>query len=109
MASLDETGNYWFADRIKHVIISGGENIYPAEIERVLRTIPEIGELSVIPLPDEKWGQTPAVVLGQGNDAVSDETIHQTCQQNLARFKLPQKSHQTGIPTQKRHGENRGG
>lgn len=89
VAHLDESGNYWFADRIKHVIISGGENIYPAEIERVVRNVPGIGELAVIGLPDEKWGETPTIVLGAGNETISDQAIHDMCASNLARFKLP--------------------
>ena len=89
VARCDADGNFWFADRIKHVIISGGENIYPAEIERIVNKIPGIGEATVIGLPDAKWGETPAVVLGAGNEAIADQAILSACSKNLARFKVP--------------------
>ncbi|MEL7117464.1 MAG: AMP-binding protein, partial [Pseudomonadota bacterium] len=79
-------GLYYFADRIKHVIISGGENIYPAEIERVLRQIPGIREVAVVGRTDPKWGEVPvAVVVGDlPRDAVLDPL-----QGKIARYKQP--------------------
>ena len=68
MARIDADGLYWFADRLKHVIISGGENIYPAELERVLRDLPGLAEFAVVGRDDARWGQVPVVV------AVTDRT-----------------------------------
>jgi len=89
LARLDEDGNHWFADRIKHVIISGGENIYAAEIERVLRDISGISEVCVVGRPDEKWGEVPVAVIAVEDSALSDEHILSTCAEQLARFKCP--------------------
>ena len=88
VATLDEHGQYWFTDRIKHIIISGGENIYPTEIERVLRDLPGIIEVAVVGRSDPKWGEIPvAVVVSDGN--VTNETVLAACDGRLARYKHP--------------------
>jgi fatty-acyl-CoA synthase len=69
VALRDERGLYWFKDRIKNVIISGGENIYPAELERILHGLPGIAEAAVVGRRDERWGEVPVAVV-----ALSDET-----------------------------------
>ena len=89
VARKDAEGNYWFTDRVKHVIISGGENIYPAEVERAARNTAGIGELVVVGKADPKWGEVPVIALGKGNDHVTDEEILETCRNSLARFKQP--------------------
>lgn len=85
VAHKDREGFYWFDDRLKHVVISGGENIYPAEIERVLREVPGIDEVAVVGRADARWGQVPvAVVVGTaGRSSIMD-----ACD-SLARFKKP--------------------
>jgi len=88
VATRDEQGQFYFSDRIKHIIISGGENIYPAEIERVLRTHPNITELSVVGIPDSKWGETPVVVAVKSGEVEQGDLLamlHGT----LARYKHP--------------------
>ncbi len=88
VATRDADGLYWFADRIKHVVISGGENIYPAEVERVLRTHPGIAEVAVVGWPDPKWGEVPvAVVVAQG-DLGAAEVMHHL-KDRIARYKQP--------------------
>ena len=88
VASCDADGQYFFRDRIKHIIISGGENIYPAEIERVLRTHPAIAEVAVVGIPDAKWGETPAaVVVSEQAPAPADLLAH--LKGSLARYKHP--------------------
>lgn len=88
VARRDEAGRYWFADRIKHVVISGGENIYPAELERVLRPHPKIREVAVVGAPDETWGQIPvAVVVAEG--ALSEADVRSAYNGVLARYKHP--------------------
>lgn len=88
VARRDENGFYWFVDRIKHVIISGGENIYPAEIERVLRDVPGVVEVAVVGRRDPKWGETPvAVVVADGGMAADD--VLSPLHGRIARFKHP--------------------
>ncbi len=85
VAHQDEDGFYWFDDRLKHVVISGGENIYPAELERVIREIDGVDEVSVVAKADERWGEVPvAVVVG----SVDEDTVLGSCE-SLARFKRP--------------------
>ncbi len=88
VAMRDAAGLYWFTDRIKHVIISGGENIYPAEIERILRELPGVAEVAVVGRPDAKWGEIPvAVVVAEG--PLSPEDVLAPLRDRLARYKQP--------------------
>jgi len=88
VARLGEDGLYYFVDRIKHIIISGGENIYPAEIERILRDHPAISELAVVGIPDAKWGETPVVVAVRQRDAEAADLLAMLSGK-LARYKHP--------------------
>lgn len=85
---VDEDGRFWFTDRLKHIIISGGENISPAEVERVLATAPGVVECAVIGKPDKKWGEVPlaVVVPGEGFDL---HHVLDVFEGKLARFKQP--------------------
>lgn len=88
VARVDADGNYWFTDRIKHVIISGGENIYPAEIERIIRENPRVVEVSVVGQPHPRWGETPvAAVVAKGD--LRDDDVLETLDGKLARYKRP--------------------
>ena len=81
-------GNLIIIDRSKDMIISGGENIYPAEIERILYSLPEVAEVAVVGKPSKKWGEIPVAFVR----CFSDLTIQQLAQQcgsELARFKQP--------------------
>ncbi len=93
IGQLDADGFLYFQDRHKNLIISGGENVYPAEIERVLATIPGITEAAVIGAPDEKWGEVPAAVLVVEEDGPDEAAISGILGKNLARFKLPRQYH----------------
>ena len=88
MAQKDEDGLYWFADRIKHIIISGGENIYPAEVERVLRTCPGIVEVAVVGKPDQRWGEVPVAIVKSDSKLTEDKIIN-FMQNKVARYKQP--------------------
>jgi fatty-acyl-CoA synthase len=90
VAERDEEGFYRIAGRIKDMVISGGENVYPAEIEDVLHAHPDIVEAAVVGVPDERWGEACAafVVLRDGATA-SAETLAEHCRARLARFKVP--------------------
>ena len=88
VARRDEDGYFWFADRIKNVIISGGENIYPAEIERVLSEMPGIAEAAVVGRPDPKWGAVPVAAVVSRHE-ISEADIRARFEDKLARFKHP--------------------
>ena len=88
VACRDKAGLYRFVDRIKHVIISGGENIYPAEIERLLREVPGIAEVAVVGRSDPKWGEVPvALVVAPGGMEV--DAVLRPLRGQLARYKQP--------------------
>lgn len=90
LALRDRNGAYWFRDRIKNVIISGGENVYPAELERVLRTLDGVAEATVVGRPDPRWGEVPvAVVVPAPGAALDRESVLAGFQGRLARFKHP--------------------
>jgi len=76
----DEDGFLYITDRKKDMIISGGQNIYPVDIEAVLAEHPDVSEVAVIGVPDEKWGETPLalVVLGAGSEAKSEDILEWT-------------------------------
>jgi acyl-CoA synthetase (AMP-forming)/AMP-acid ligase II len=87
---MDADGYIYVTDRIKDMIISGGENIYPAEIERVLAEHPTVGDVAVIGVPDEKWGEAPkAVVVAAPGATVDPDELLAYCREHLATFKCP--------------------
>ena len=89
VAMIDDEGFVYIQDRIKDMIISGGENVYPAEIENVILAHPEVIEVAVIGQPSEQWGESPfALVVRQGEE-LSETDVLQFCDGKLARFKLP--------------------
>ena len=90
MVMKDEEGYFYVVDRKKNMFISGGENIYPAEIERFLLTHPAIKETAVIGVPNEKWGEVGKayLVLNEG-EKISEIEIADFCKGKLAKFKTP--------------------
>jgi fatty-acyl-CoA synthase len=89
-ARIDEEGFYYIVDRWKDMYISGGENVYPAEVEDVLYRLPAIAEAAVIGIPDERWGETGmAIIALKPGQSLEEAAIHQHCRANLARFKCP--------------------
>ena len=91
---LDEDGFLFICDRLKDMVISGGENVYPAEVESVLFKHQSIAEVAVIGLPDEKWGEavTAVAALHEGQ-SLSLEDLREFAETQLARYKLPLKLH----------------
>ncbi|HEU4644374.1 MAG TPA: hypothetical protein VFS80_02280, partial [Burkholderiales bacterium] len=90
LARIDEEGFYWIMGRSKDVIISGGENIYPAELENVLADCPAIAESAVIGVPDPKWGEAACAIVVRKPGAKLDEAaVLALFQERLARYKHP--------------------
>lgn len=93
MGYLDSDGYLFLTDRSAHLIISGGVNIYPAEVEATLLTHPAVADVGVIGVPNEEWGEeVKAVVLLHAGEAASDELAHtliEHCRSHLAHFKCP--------------------
>lgn len=91
-ARVDDEGFYYIVDRTKDMYISGGENVYPAEVEDVLYQLPEIAEVVVIGAPDPQWGETGvAVVALKPGQELSEAKLLAHCRERLARFKCPQR------------------
>ena len=92
MARRDEEGFFYIVDRMKDMIITGGENVYSREVEEVLYTHPAVSEAAVVGVPDEMWGEqvTAVVVLRPGATATESEIIA-LCRENLAGYKKPKK------------------
>jgi O-succinylbenzoate-CoA ligase len=89
VATMDPEGFIYIQDRTKDMIISGGENVYPAEIENVLLGHPGIGEVAVIGQPSEKWGESPLAVVVKADPSLDAQSVLDHCQGKLARFKQP--------------------
>jgi fatty-acyl-CoA synthase len=90
VAYRDKDGFYYIVDRLKDMIISGGENVYPAEVERVLVEYPGVLEAAVIGVPDPKWGETVLAVLTcEPGTAPTVEEVRAFADPYLARYKLP--------------------
>ncbi len=89
---LDDDGFLYICDRVKDMVISGGENVYPAEVENVLYRHPAIAEVAVIGLPDETWGEAVvAVVALKPGAELSLEALQAFAEPELARYKIPRR------------------
>jgi len=90
LARIDAEGFIYIVDRKKDMIISGGENVYPAEIEDVLYRHPAIADVAVIGIPHERWGETPrAIVVLKPGAQLTAEDVVAFCDGRLARYKIP--------------------
>ncbi|WP_153504216.1 long-chain-fatty-acid--CoA ligase [Cumulibacter manganitolerans] len=88
--SLDEEGYLYLHDRIKDMIVTGAENVYPAEVESVLSGHPGIAEVAVIGIPSEKWGESPyAIAVRRPGSDVTAEEIISWCRDQIAHYKCP--------------------
>ena len=88
--SLDADGFLYIRDRIKDMIVSGGENVYPAELESVLMGHPAIADVAVIGVPDDKWGETvKAIVVRRPDAGLTDQELIDWSRERLAGFKRP--------------------
>jgi len=91
---MDEDDFVYISDRLKDMVISGGENVYPAEVESILYKHEAIAEVAVIGLPDEKWGEavTAVVALNEGQE-LTLEGLREFASEHLARYKIPLRLH----------------
>lgn len=90
LARRDDDGYYYFVDRAKNMYISGGENVYPAEVERVLREHPAIEEIAVVGVPNDLWGETGhAFVIKKKGATLTEEEVTSFCNGRLAKYKWP--------------------
>jgi fatty-acyl-CoA synthase len=88
IAERDDEGNYRILGRLKDMIVSGGENVYPAEIEAVLHDHPAVADAAVVGVADERWGEVCAAFVVT-ESPVSEDELREHCRQRLARFKVP--------------------
>lgn len=92
IVTRDDDGFYWITDRKKDMYISGGENVYPAEVEAQLVQYPGIRELAVVGVPDEKWGEVGCLFyVAEGNE-ISLDDISEFLTSRVARYKIPQRT-----------------
>ena len=89
LAMIDEEGFIYIQDRKKDMIIPGGENVYPAEIENVILSHPDVKEVAVIGQPSAKWGEVPFAVVVKNSDELNEEAVLGHCDGKMARFKIP--------------------
>ncbi|MEQ8839948.1 MAG: long-chain-fatty-acid--CoA ligase [Acidimicrobiales bacterium] len=89
IAVMDGDGFVYIQDRVKDMIISGGENVYPAEIENVLMSMDGVTEAAVIGVPSEKWGESPLAIVVRSDESLTAQQVLEYCDGKLARFKLP--------------------
>jgi fatty-acyl-CoA synthase len=92
LADRDDEGDYRIRGRLKELVVSGGENVYPAEIEAVLHEHPDVVEAAVVGVPDERWGEVCAAFVVLRGPA-GEEELAEHCRARLARFKVPKTFH----------------
>ena len=88
---MDESGHLFIVDRLKDMIISGGENVYGGEVETVLRGHPAVAQAAVVGVPDARWGEAvhAVVVLRPGSVPIESDVLRDWCRQRLAGYKCP--------------------
>jgi acyl-CoA synthetase (AMP-forming)/AMP-acid ligase II len=90
MARRDDDGYIRLVDRKSNMIISGGENVYPSEVEAVIGSHPQVEDVAVIGLPDAKWGEAVcAVVVVRAGGALSEDAVVAWCRERMAGYKRP--------------------
>lgn len=90
VAYFDEQGDYYIVDRSKDMYISGGENVYPAEVENVIFQMPQIADVAIIGVPDDRWGEAgKAIIAFKPDQSATPEEIMAFCRERLAGYKVP--------------------
>src|SRR5262249_21185085 len=89
-ATMDEQGFVFIVDRLKDMIISGGENVYSAEVENAISLMPGVAEVAVIGIPDPKWGETiHAIIVPRAGANLTVEAVIEHCRTQIAGYKCP--------------------
>jgi acyl-CoA synthetase (AMP-forming)/AMP-acid ligase II len=88
-AGYMKDGYLYIHDRVKDMIISGAENIYPAEIENVLMTHAGVSDVAVIGVPDETWGEAVKALVCRSDQSLSEAELIEYCRQRIAHYKCP--------------------
>jgi acyl-CoA synthetase (AMP-forming)/AMP-acid ligase II len=102
LATVDEDGYIYIVDRKSDMYISGGENVYPREVENTLIDHPKIQDIAIIPKPDEKWGEVGLAIVNPVPDSgLTEAEILEFGQSKLARYKLPKEIIITAAPIPK--------
>jgi acyl-CoA synthetase (AMP-forming)/AMP-acid ligase II len=92
LCKVDEQGYIYVVDRKKDMIITGGENVYPAEVENILYKHPAVGQTAVIGTKDEKWGETvTALIVKKVDSEITEDNIKSFCKTEIAGYKVPKK------------------
>jgi fatty-acyl-CoA synthase len=92
LARMDEDGYYFLVDRARDMYITGGENVYPAEVERILRQHPDVDDIAVAGVPDERWGEVGhAFVIASKDSNLLAEDLLSYCREHMAKFKCPRR------------------
>jgi fatty-acyl-CoA synthase len=90
LARMDADGYYFLVDRARDMYITGGENVYPAEVERILRQHPKVEDIAVAGVPDERWGEVGhAFVIAKKDSNLQTEDLLTYCREHMAKFKCP--------------------
>lgn len=92
MARQDKDGDYYILGRKKDMVITGGENVYPQEVEQVINEHPAVKDIAVVGIPDERWGEiVTAIVVPYDGKMVTIHAIEEYCAKRLARYKVPKR------------------
>jgi fatty-acyl-CoA synthase len=90
LARVDDEGYFYIVERKKDMLITGGENVYPAEVEEVIMAHPKVGEVGVIGVPDARWGESVrAIVVPLPDQSLTADEIQHFCKNRLAKYKIP--------------------
>lgn len=90
LAKKDEDGYFYIVGRKKDIIITGGENVYPLEIEHWIAALPQVNEVAVVGIPDSKWGEmVTAFIVLKENESLTTEELRQYCSVKLGKYKIP--------------------
>ncbi len=92
IAKIDEAGDYYILGRKKDMIITGGENVYPIEVEQCILTVEAVDEVAVVGIPDEKWGEkVVAYITLKSGEHIDEEELKKYCKKYLGTFKIPKR------------------
>jgi acyl-CoA synthetase (AMP-forming)/AMP-acid ligase II len=87
---MDERGYIYLVDRVKDMIVTGGENVYSAEVENALSSHPAVAQVAVIGIPSEQWGEAVhAVIVLEAGQQASEDELKEWCRERIAGYKVP--------------------